>query len=58
MEWKKGRGKLGRFKPLLGKWRAEEESDMGPVVCTREFSRILDGAYIQLTATWEYADKT
>ena len=53
MEWKKGRGKLGLFKPLLGKWRAEADSEMGPVVCTRDFTPILDGAYVQLTAEWE-----
>ena len=56
MNWKKGRGKLGMFEPLLGQWRAEAESDMGPVICTRKFSRILDGAYIQLTADWEYSN--
>ena len=55
MKWKKGRGKLGVFEPLLGQWRAEAGSDMGPVACTRTFSRVLDGAYIQLTADWEYA---
>jgi len=52
--WKKGRGKLGTLEPLLGKWRAEAESDMGRVSCTRTFSRVLDGAYIQLNADWEY----
>jgi hypothetical protein len=54
MRWKKGRGKLGLFDPLLGKWRAEADSEMGKVVCTRIFSRVLGGAYIQLTAKWEY----
>lgn len=48
--WKKGRGKLGIFAPLLGRWRAEADSPMGRVVCTRTFSKVLDGAYIQLTA--------
>ena len=57
MDWKKGRGKLGLFKPLLGKWRAEADSQMGPVVCTREFTRVLDGAYIQLKADWEIGEK-
>ncbi|MGD1992019.1 MAG: hypothetical protein PVI59_02390 [Anaerolineae bacterium] len=55
IRWKKGRGKLGLFDPLLGKWRAEADSEMGTVVCTREFRRVLDGAYVQLTADWEYA---
>ena len=56
MNWKKGRGKLGIFEPLLGQWRAEAESKMGPVICTRKFARVLDGAYIQLTADWEYSN--
>ena len=56
MVWKKGRGKLGHFDPLLGKWRAEADSEMGKVICTRTFSRILDGAYVQLTADWEFAN--
>jgi hypothetical protein len=54
MVWKKGRGKLGLFDPLIGRWRAEADSEMGKVVCTRTFTRVLDGAYVQLTADWEY----
>jgi hypothetical protein len=54
MVWKKGRGKLGIFAPLMGRWRAEADSPMGRVVCTRTFSKVLDSAYIQLTADWEY----
>ena len=56
MNWKKGRGKLGIFKPLLGQWRAEAESDMGPVICTRKFSRVLESAYVQFTVDWEYSN--
>jgi len=56
MHWKKGRGKLGIFEPLLGKWRAKAESEMGQVFCTRTFAWVLDGAYIQLTADWEYSN--
>jgi len=52
--WQKGRGKLGIFAPLIGGWRAEADSQMGKVICTRTFTRILDGAYIQLTADWDY----
>ena len=58
MSWKKGRGKLGRFDPLIGKWHAEADSEMGEVICTRTFARILDGAYVQLTADWQYASKS
>ncbi len=52
MDWKKGRGKLGVFQPLIGVWLAEAESDLGPVTCRREFSKVLDGTYLQLTADW------
>ncbi|MCA9937298.1 MAG: hypothetical protein KC418_01540 [Anaerolineales bacterium] len=58
MQWKKGRGKLGQFYPLLGVWRAEAQSALGRVTCTRTFARVLDGAYIQMTADWQYADKS
>ncbi len=53
--WKKGRGKLGFLDPLIGTWRAEADSEMGKVVCVRTFTRVLDGAYVQLTADWEFA---
>ena len=52
--WKKGRGKLGLFNPLLGTWKASGTSPMGPVVCTREFAEVLHGRYIRLTARWEF----
>lgn len=55
MEWKKGRGRLGIFDSLIGKWCAEADSEMGKIVCTRTFARVLDGAYVQLIAGWEYA---
>ena len=58
MNWKNGRGKLGLFAPLIGKWQTDAESEMGPVKCKREFKKVLSGKYIQLTANWEYADKT
>jgi len=43
MDWKKGRGALGLFKPLLGSWRAQAET--GPS-CTRIFSELWRGNYI------------
>jgi hypothetical protein len=58
MEWKKGRGKLGVLEPLLGDWIARADSDLGPVVCTRRFSKILGGKYIELRTTWELTDRT
>ncbi|MDH5642927.1 MAG: hypothetical protein OEY63_01910 [Gemmatimonadota bacterium] len=57
MEWKKGRGKLGPFDPLLGKWRAKADSTMGKVVCTREFRKILEGSHVVLEAHWNTGGK-
>jgi hypothetical protein len=54
--WKKGRGRLGIFRPLLGTWVAEEASPKGPVRCTRTFQSVLGGKYVQLTALWEFED--
>jgi len=53
--WKKGRGKLGIMVPLIGSWRAEADSKLGRVVCTRAFEWILDGCWVQLTADWHHA---
>ncbi len=55
--WKKGRGKLGLFAPLVGNWKAETTSPMGPISCTRRFMTVLQGAYLQLTADWEIGKK-
>jgi hypothetical protein len=54
MHWKKGRGTLGALAPLLGTWEASAESPMGPVKCTRVFTPVLGGKYIQLQATWRF----
>lgn len=51
--WKKGRGKLGGFTPLLGSWFAEADSQMGPVRCWRKLAPILDSKYLRLEARWE-----
>jgi hypothetical protein len=58
IEWKKGRGRLGLFRPLMGQWRAQADSEMGEVVCQRSFTSVLDGAYIQLTADWKFASES
>ena len=52
--WKRGRGKLGVLDPLLGHWKAEATSPMGPVRCTRTFAKVLGGSYIRLDARWEF----
>ncbi len=55
--WKKGRGKLGVLDPLIGAWRAETDSPMGPLVCFRTFARALNRSYVLLDARWEFAEK-
>lgn len=52
--WKKGRGKLGVLLPLLGSWKAEADSPVGPMHCTRRFESCLGGHYIRLTAQWNW----
>ncbi len=52
--WKKGRGKLGAFDPLIGHWLAEAHSPMGPLRCTRVFERVLGSQYVRLTARWAF----
>ncbi len=52
--WKKGRGRLGFLDPLLGTWVAEADSEMGRVKCTRTLAPVLGGAYVRLTARWEF----
>lgn len=56
--WKKGRGKLGLMEPLLGSWVATGNSEMGKMKCTRTFSKVLNGSFIQLKALWEFGSKT
>jgi hypothetical protein len=56
--WKKGRGKLGVLAPLTGSWKAETDSPMGKLKCTRVFEPVLGGQYIQLTAQWIFAKGT
>ena len=55
--WKKGPGKLGILKPLIGSWQADADSPMGKVRCVRTFTPILGAKYIQLIAKWEFGNK-
>lgn len=57
INWKKGRGKLGVLKPLIGTWLAEGNSPMGKMKCTRTFKPILNGTYIELNAKWQFGTK-
>jgi hypothetical protein len=50
--WKRGRGKLGIFAPLIGNWKATASTPMGSVSCTRSFEPALGGNYVRLTAHW------
>jgi hypothetical protein len=51
--WKKGRGKLGPFDPLLGTWQAASDSPRGPMRCRRTLQSILSGQFLQLSSRWE-----
>jgi hypothetical protein len=53
-KWSRGRGKLGFLQPLLGNWKAQAETPMGPVHCTREFKEVLGGNYVELRAKWTF----
>jgi hypothetical protein len=55
--WKKGPGKIGVLSPLLGSWQTAASSPMGKVGCTRTFTPILNGKYVQLIASWEFGSK-
>lgn len=56
--WKKGRGKLGVLDPLLGSWETQSDSKRGRVRCTRTFTRVLGGNWVQLDALWQLPGKT
>jgi hypothetical protein len=53
--WKKGPGKLGALHPLIGAWRAESDSPMGRLVCTRTFTPMPGGKFVELRAEWKFA---
>ncbi len=52
--WKKGRGKLGLFQPLIGRWVAEADTPMGNVRVARSLESILGGHYLELKVLWEF----
>ncbi len=54
--WKKGRGKLGLFQPLLGEWSHAGKSEMGSIICTRRFEPVLDRKFVQLYAHWQIGE--
>ena len=54
--WKKGKGHLGVLTPLTGSWKAEAMTPMGKVNCTRTFTPVLGGKYVQLNARWQFGN--
>lgn len=58
INWKKGRGKLGLFQPLLGRWQTETEYEDGsPMIVTREFAFTLNKKYLKLDTVWQVPGK-
>jgi hypothetical protein len=51
--WKKGRGKLGPLTPILGSWKAETDSPMGPLTCLRTYAPFGE-KYVRLDAQWTF----
>jgi hypothetical protein len=55
-EWKKGRGKMGPLAPIIGCWRAEAETPMGPMACVRDYRKFGE-SYVRLEAEWIFTPK-
>jgi hypothetical protein len=53
VRWQSGRGRIGLLAPLMGAWQAVANTPMGKARCTRTFTPILGGKFIQLFARWE-----
>lgn len=59
MEWKKGRGKLGIFAPIIGNWICNEGSkDRENPECTRKIEKVFNGKYLQLKVRWNLGAKS
>ena len=55
MSWTKGRGVIGRLKPLLGEWvtaHGEGDTAAAAMRCTRRFLMLGNG-WVELDARWE-----
>lgn len=57
MNWKKGRGKLGIFDPLIGDWISKGSKDQRNQYCTRSFKYDLGKNYIIEDVVWHFGDK-
>ena len=52
--WKKGRGKLGPMAPLIGRWKAVADTQMGRVTCVRDYQTFGE-KYVRLDAEWTFS---
>lgn len=57
MVWKPGRGKLGPLAPLIGRWKAQSDSPMGPMSCVRDFQPF-GQHYVRLEAEWTFGARS
>jgi hypothetical protein len=51
--WKKGRGKLGPLAPIIGEWKANADTPMGPVTCLRTYAPFGE-KWVRLDAEWKF----
>ncbi|WP_395377682.1 hypothetical protein [Marinicella sp. W31] len=54
MPWKLTDGTLNIFTPLIGTWVAQSDSPKGPVMCTRVFTKTLNGQFIEVRTDWKF----
>ena len=54
MPWKLTDGTLNIFTPLMGTWVAQSDSPKGAVLCTRTFTKILNGQFIEVRTDWKF----
>jgi hypothetical protein len=47
---------MGPMAPLLGRWKAQADTAMGPVACVRDYQKFGDG-YVRLEAEWMFKGK-
>jgi hypothetical protein len=55
--WLRGRGLLGRFQPLVGRWQSASvgEGAASAAACTREFTAF--GEFVRLEASWDFGGR-
>ena len=45
---------LSRVKQWVGEWTAETDTPMGKAQCTRRFTEVLGGTYVEMTMRWDF----